>query len=147
MPLGPILVNASLFRTPSDRARSQLALVHLLDALTAMNVDYLKAYPDTPPIYKSGVRYNTEVDENWKAIPDIIKDGEGDCEDLACWRAAELIMRGYDAMPVMTYKRIQRDGAEDFFLYHVTVLVNYRGRKIRLDPSRALGMGKERDNG
>ncbi len=56
------------------------------------------------------------------------------CEDLACWRAAELRVRhGIKAQPTFTWKQRPNGG----YLYHIQVQLP-DGRKE--DPSRVLGM-------
>lgn len=87
-----------------------------------------------PPIYASGVRYRREpkeIREEWKTIPVVLADGHGDCEDLACWRAAELAAAGEHAVP-----HIYRTGSGG---YHVVVR---RGDGSLEDPSAKLGMVK-----
>ena len=74
-----------------------------LEALTSMNARYLRERGASVPwLYNAGVRYIPEgrngctgrPDERWEPIPRVIELGGGDCEDLACWRAAELRVRG-----------------------------------------------------
>lgn len=98
-------------------------------------MDWLRCYPKTPPLYKSGVVYRREPPgvELWKDIPHCIADGFGDCEDLACWRAAEYRIHNVRAMPAFR-KRIFPDG---FSLYHI--VVKLPDGKIE-DPSKRLGM-------
>lgn len=88
-----------------------------------------------PRIYDAGVRYQREDPrrrEEWRTIPEVLARGEGDCEDLAAWRAAELVASGEDprARPVL-----RRTGTG----WHVVVA---RGDGSVEDPSRILGMGK-----
>lgn len=89
-----------------------------------------------PLLYRSGVRYRREdprVREEWRTVPEVLRRGEGDCEDLACWRAAELVVSGEDlaARPVLVPTRAGG--------WHVVVR---RGDGSTEDPSRVLGMGK-----
>lgn len=73
-------------------------------------------------------------EENWQDIPTILKAGSGDCEDLACWRAAELTERdGIPARPV--YRWRHRPGLT---IYHIVVRLPDGSIE---DPSRRLGMG------
>lgn len=112
------------------------ALQIALDALTLRDELYLRTHPRTPGIYDAGVIYQEEPPgaEDWADIPTVLKLGWGDCEDLACWRAAELRIRhGIDAHPQVSCS-IQADGSR---LYHITVLLP-DGRTE--DPSRNLGM-------
>ncbi len=103
----------------------------LLAALQLSNEEWLRAHPRAPGIYRSGVRYRREDDaEEWLTIPEVLRRGVGDCEDLAAWRAAELRVRhGVNARAVA--KRI-RPG-----LIHIVVAM---GDGTYEDPSHALGM-------
>ncbi len=133
-----ILIQARLFKGPKDAQRSERALIVLLRALLFLNEDYLREHPDTPNLYDSGVRYKREHGtEHWKAVPQLLRDKHGDCEDLACWRAAEQRISGIECRPFL--KRMVRNG---FRLYHV--LVQYPDGRIE-DPSKKLGMGKDDD--
>lgn len=107
----------------------------LFEALIAANVAYLKAHPDTPRLYDSGVRYAEEApgSDDWQDIPEMLARGDGDCEDLACWRIAELRVRdGEHAIPFL--KCAER---RHVMLYHVAVR---RMDGSYEDPSRVLGM-------
>lgn len=81
-----------------------------LDALTAWNVAAMKQRP-IPFIYESGVRYRREilcvhdgvpkVCEEWLTAHEILRRSLGaDCEDLGCYLAASLIMKGEQARAV-----------------------------------------------
>mgnify|MGYP000875808724 CR=1 FL=1 len=110
------------------------ALHRMLGTLVEIDCDYLRAHPEVPPLYESGVRYQVEPKgkEDWQDIPTCLKLGVGDCEDLACWRCAELIVRGrVDAKPTFLWKKIPGGT-----LYHIQVLT---AQGIE-DPSRVLGM-------
>ena len=145
----PVLFKVQLFRDADDRPRSQQALLWMLEALCKINEGHL-AYRPYPPLYESGVHYERENGtEEWLDIPSIIEAGWGDCEDLACWRVAELRKQGHHAGPYVRYRN--RDGV---FHYHALVM-RYR-RVLRRkangevsehfvqdvieDPSRRLGM-------
>jgi hypothetical protein len=123
---------------------SERALDILLDALVKLDLDWLTHHPETPSIYKSGIRYiREEGTEEWLTIPEIMREGGGDCEDLACWRAAELIFTRADpaAKPIKRHHLIpSEDDGRPFLLYHITV---QRGDGTEEDPSRKLGMGHE----
>lgn len=126
-----------LFGSERKRESSERVLRVLLRALAAADVEYLRAHPDTPPLYRSGVRYRAErvPREYWKGIAETLEDGHGDCEDLACWRCAELIVRQrVAAEPVFRYRRVGR-----LSVYHI--LVRTPDGRIE-DPSAALGMGR-----
>ncbi len=86
-----------------------------------------------PMLYASGVRYVAEPhgQENWQVPSVTLQLRYGDCEDLAAWRAAELVVRGEDPRALAVVKRV-RPG-----LMHCLVL---RGNGQIEDPSKRLGM-------
>ncbi len=108
----------------------------LLDALTALDRDYLKLHPESPSLYGSGVRYlpDTKGEENWYDVATAIERGGGDCKVLAAWRVAELQLRGVAAMCTVFFRELFADDAR---LYHVQVLLP--DGRIE-DPSHRLGM-------
>lgn len=125
-----------LFASEAERGSSERIMRVLLRALAAANVEYLRTHPDTPPLYRAGVRYQAEQvpREFWKGIAETLEDREGDCEDLACWRCAELLVRErIAAEPVFRFRRVGR-----LSVYHI--LVRYPDGRIE-DPSALLGMG------
>lgn len=77
---------------PPNRA----ALEALAEGLTGMNFQFILAARRrgvrVPTIYASGVRYRREAprQERWQTVAELLRTLEGDCEDLAAWRAAEL---------------------------------------------------------
>jgi len=100
----------------------------LLEALVVANIEYLG-------IYESGVVYEEEPEEreNWQDIPETLGLGNGDCEDLACWRIAELRFRAKEhATPFIRWREV---GTRT--VYHIAVL---RTDGTIEDPSRLLGM-------
>lgn len=111
-------------------------LGHLTEALTRIDLQHLRDHPSLPPLYRAGVRYEREAAgvERWASSPLVMRRGAGDCEDLACWRAAELRMLGDpEARVVSTSQRLSPRRR----LYHVLVR---RGDGQLEDPSRLLGM-------
>lgn len=87
-----------------------------------------------PRLYASGVRYRAEPfgQERWQLPAETFWRKHGDCEDLAAWRAAELVVSGVDVNARAVVKRV-RPG-----LMHCLVL---RGDRVTLeDPSALLGM-------
>src|SRR5512138_415754 len=137
----PVVFKVQLFRDEQDRERSQQALLWMLEALCKVNEGRLAERP-YPPLYESGVRYQREVGtEEWLDIPSIIEAGWGDCEDLACWRVAELRAQGVKASPYARWRQV--DGV---YHYHAMVKRFGPGNKTSLeDPSRRLGMGSPTD--
>jgi hypothetical protein len=78
----------------ADHFHLRVALV----GLTAMNRALMKAYGNYPALYESGVVYRPESPDNWESVDIVLARGYGDCEDLSCWRAAELQEQGTDAV-------------------------------------------------
>lgn len=107
---------------------------HLLHALTAIDLDWLNAHPTTPRLYAAGVVYKAERlgMEIWRSIPRVRALGFGDCEDLVCWRVAELRKDGENAHAFSKRKRTPRG-----WLYHILVR---RADGTIEDPSQLLGM-------
>jgi hypothetical protein len=145
----PVVFKVQLFRDEGDRPRSQEGLLWMLEALCKINEGHLADRP-YPRLYEAGVRYQREQGtEEWLDIPSVIEAGWGDCEDLACWRVAELRAQGKHAGPYVRYRNIS-----GVFHYHALVMVYRRavergpnGRLVERfvpagldDPSKALGM-------
>ena len=140
----PLFEIASFESLPAaSRCRLVLGLVR---ALVAIDLEYL-ARNSAPPLYKSGVRYRyqgtvqgmvTGID-HWWDVPTCLQYGEGSCEDLACWRAAELQLRGErGARPFVTQRPNHGTGQE---IFHIIVIRGEGPRQgQREDPSRLLGM-------
>ena len=117
--------------------RSSRDLKLALDALTRANVNILRSNRSFPPLYASGVRYSRENAlarkglrqfERWQTVPIAYKTKLADCEDLACWRAAELILQGERARAIPIRNSLG---------WHIVVR---RGNGRIEDPSRRLGM-------
>jgi len=86
-----------------------------------------------PALYSSGVRYRREPagSERWLRPSTVRSVGAGDCEDLAAWRTAELIVTGQDPASRMS---LVRTGPA---MLHAIVR---RGDGRIEDPSALLGM-------
>lgn len=126
----------NLFNGPRDRVSSHKALNVLLAALTQIDIDYLKDNPRTPLLYQAGIRYIEEVpgSEDWRDIPTCLADRQADCEDLACWRSAEVFVRHrIRAVPIFGFRTLSNGTV----VYHIRV--QYPNGHIE-DPSRILGM-------
>jgi hypothetical protein len=125
-----------LFRAESNRKLSQVVLDVLLKALFRIDVQYLQANPNTPRVRDAGVLYMEEPpgQEEWQDVPTSLRLKRADCEDLACWRAAEIVVR--DRMQAAPFfKEMRRpDGG---YLYHI--LVGRADRRVE-DPSQENGM-------
>lgn len=169
MPMPPIQFFVTMFRDERDQARSQYVLLWLMEALCRVNQSLIRsAEKDAkagkgekiPLLYRAGVHYEREPpgQEHWPDMVTLLSlfDGPGqypgpwgDCEDLACWRVAELreaeshkdetgkrVGGGVKARPFAKWRR----GSEGQFNYHALVL--RPDGKIE-DPSLTLGMRKE----
>jgi hypothetical protein len=132
----PITMCVTLFdnETEESRKRSQKSLLWLMEALVKCNELWLVTHPETPKLYEAGVKYAPEFGvENWQDVPHIIEGGEGDCEDLACWRIAELrVIGGIKASPKISWREVNGS-----LRYHA--LVRWPDGRTE-DPSAALGM-------
>lgn len=127
---------SALFGPGVSREQSNAAIAVMLDALYRLDLLLLQAKPNFPRLYDSGVRYRREPRgvEKWQDAAVTLARGYGDCEDLACWRAAELYTRDrIAAVPRFTWRRL-RDGAT---MYHIQVL--WPNGHVE-DPSARLGM-------
>lgn len=119
----------------SDRAAERV-IEGLLNGLAVADYEYLKAHPDTPLLYTSGIRYADEesgVDE-WRDIPSILEAGEADCDDLVPWRIAELWIAGYAQARAIAHLQRRNDGS---VVFHATVRIQDNQTE---DPSERLGM-------
>jgi len=111
------------------------ALTGLVEGLVRLNLAIMATHP-LPPLYGSGVVYKREPagSERWQSCDQVFKTRSGDCEDLCAWRVAELRRAGEsEAIAVVT-----KVGPR---LWHVRVV---RANGDIEDPSRILGMGKNR---
>lgn len=111
----------------------------LLEALTRVNVAWLRAHPTAPSIYDGGVRYHREPigSEVWRTLPVVLSSGWGDCEDLGCARAAELQVQGVRARAVPRFVSQGLVAGRLTELIHIIVRLP-DGREE--DPSARLGM-------
>lgn len=107
--------------------------------LTMANVWAYEQNPRLPSVYDAGVEYRREPpgNEQFKDVVSVLRDGHGDCEDLACAVAAwRVVRRGELAQPNVNWKPL---GPRNW-LYHITV---QRPGLPDEDPSKLLGMGNE----
>lgn len=129
--------------------RGPQGLQLVLDVLTQLDALTLEHNAAIPRLYSSGVRYSREsrmmgdllevaavdprtgtVEERFNHLTRVLELGAGDCDDLACWRAAELQVRdGINARAVP----LEQPGGG----YHV--VVRYPNGRAE-DPSARLGM-------
>jgi len=129
-----------IFDKGANREYTEFYLLHALEGLARAGEEWLRLYPGTPPLFKSGVVYDNDTSgkEDWQDIPTTLERGKGDCKDLAAWYSAEIRHRGGRARPFIRWRKL--DGHTT---YHVLVLITLTdGRRIIVDPSRRLGMGR-----
>lgn len=124
---GPFVFHAGA--NPTANAK---VLRILLECLINIDRVFLRAYPNTPPLYKSGVVYG-RTDE-WDAIPSLYGKKYGDCKSLSACLIAQYRESGIEARPVFRFNS-NPDGSTD---YHILVL---RDGAFE-DPSKVCGMGK-----
>lgn len=122
-----------------------------LEALTVQDVRYLRAHPRTPRLYNSGIRWQMEgvnpctgrPAEHFATIPEVLAQGWGDCEDLACWRAAELRLMGHRRARAFAVRSGHMNHPQLGRVRLIHILVTRDGtpafRSIE-DPSVAMGM-------
>jgi len=106
-----------LFNGLSDTILSQAVMTELLDCLVKIDMLQLRA-KKCPPIYQSGVRYYREDfgDDDWQDVYSTLAVGYGDCEDLACWRAAELNLIGIPTLADFTCNYLE-NGKQEFHIF------------------------------
>jgi hypothetical protein len=104
------------------------------ESLTALNYQLMRVAADNgaefPLLYDSGIVYRREPPgrEWWESALELVALGEGDCEDLAAYRAAELRYREGDPARVRIYRTRRQT-------FHAIV---ERGDGTFEDPSRVL---------
>lgn len=121
------------------------------EAMTRVNMEWLRLHPRAPLLYQSSVRYKNDpykpkycriATENWSDIPTIIRRGHDDCESLSCWLAAEMRVRkissvGTHRVPSASVV-LKHTSAKN--LWHAVVVDRSTGRLF--DPSLRLGMSR-----
>lgn len=112
--------------------RSEAVYERCLEGLTGVN-EWIYRNTQLASIYNGRVKYRRETGEVWRHAGDVVGDGWGDCEDLACARAGELRAKGERRARVV----VVRTGPT------MTHAVVKRGNGKLEDPSRKLGMGRE----
>lgn len=131
------------FTPGDDGEHGMLVLRTLLNALVVINEDWMRRIPNFPSLYESGIRYKREKPgrEEWQDCVETYERGHGDCEDLVCYRVAELRVRHgiTEARPDFTLREFWDENAGRYVkVFHIIVRLPGGGRE---DPSRRLGMG------
>lgn len=127
---------------PWERQRSQKALLWMMEGLCRVNQDQIKLKkPAIPLLYSSGIVYQREDGtEDWQDCYTTVEKKWGDCEDLACYRVAELrVVFKRPASPFLTFMQ----SADGGFHYHALLWAKGPSGWRLEDPSRKLGMGWE----
>ena len=89
-----VRIEATIGGTDADAHRRSIQA--LLSCSQLLSQGWLRAHPEAPNLYSSGVRYRREppeLREQFATAPVCLLQGWGDCDDLAPWRAAELVVR------------------------------------------------------
>lgn len=136
-----VTLDFALFEPLCGSTRWSEKVFHrLLETMVEINLEFLACSKKRiPKLYESGVVYRREPpgSEIFKIIPCVLRDGFGDCEDLATWRVAELRFQGEKNTQVMIKKWL----VGEFIQFHILVR---RENGQDEDPSRILGMGSDR---
>jgi hypothetical protein len=110
MAMPKIEFRTQMFRGDWDQVWSQRRMLWMMEALCRVNQTHLQEFEafkrrglvknNYPPVYRSGLHYETEKGtEIWPDIPSCLQGTMGpgvypgpwcDCEDLACYRVAEM---------------------------------------------------------
>lgn len=105
-----IIFRCQMFRGDWDQVWSQMRMLWLMEGLCRVNQAHIRQFDEFkrrglvengyPSVYASGLHYETEKGtEIWPDIPSLLMGTMGrgvypgpwgDCEDLACYRVAEL---------------------------------------------------------
>jgi hypothetical protein len=125
-----IVFRCQMFRGDWDQVWSQMRMLWLMEALCRVNQTHLRQFDEFkkrgliengyPTVYGSGLHYETEKGtEIWPDIPSLLMGtmGKGiypgpwgDCEDLACYRVAELRELPWHYERVAPWKPKKDDG-------------------------------------
>jgi hypothetical protein len=131
--------------SPAERRRSMDAILWMMEALCRINQGEIRHQQSLgkpfKPLYESGIYYLREPpgQENWQDIYRNFQLGNGDCEDLACHRIAELReVFKIPAAPFVTFRLV-----EGSYRFHAILRAQTGSGWRWEDPSRKLGMGWE----
>lgn len=132
--------------TSLELAKEQMQI--LLDALTALNLTYIRRGIRFPDLLESNVRYDEQRpvkgsvcgDDDWADIAVTFRKGLGDCDDLAAIRAAQLQARGIRARAIPLLRRTPaRGNIPGKHDYHIVVMwpkgLRSYPRTVYQDPS------------
>ena len=145
MPYMPVMELACFDTLP---LRSRLVILRrYLDALAQANIEYLLQNPKTPSLYDIAPSYEIKKRpfslDSWYDIPTILQKRSGDCKDFSAARVAELYLN-FPGQPVGFHIKTQKvwdpTKRDELIVYHIQIEGFHRGRFIREDPSKLLGM-------
>ena len=125
-----IVFRCQMFRGDWDQVWSQMRMLWLMEGLCRVNQTHLRQFDEFkkrgliengyPTVYGSGLHYETEKGtEIWPDIPSLLMGtmGKGvypgpwgDCEDLACYRVAELRELPWHYERIAPWKHKKDDG-------------------------------------
>lgn len=109
--------------------RDPIAIGCALEGLIALSAHLIVKHR-LPPLLQSGAVYRREKTEDWRSALEVYRQGWGDCEDLASYRAAELRINNHEPARVV----LKWTGLRTL---HAIVL---RADGTTEDPSKWLGM-------
>lgn len=119
------------------------AIRAMLEALIAIDRQWLEEVPNTPLLYEAFPQYIVKPRplnlDSWQDIARTLETRTGDCKDFACWRVAELRHRGYTDVSCFIKSAVIPDPQNlrpPMTVYHIQVRIE---DKIE-DPSLILGM-------
>lgn len=128
--------------------KSRLVVLRcLLHSLAQANYEFLLQNPKTPALYTWAPQYEIKRRpfslDSWQDIPTTLQKKTGDCKDFCAWRIAELYL-AFPGQPVGFHIKTQKvsdpSRGDDLIVYHIQVEGFHRGKFIREDPSKLLGM-------
>lgn len=122
-----------VFNPKASRIDNAYVLKALLDCLVNINLAFLRRYPATRNLYRSGVTYGRTIE--WDPIPALYARKKGDCKSLACALVAEYQLQKIPALPVFRWV-FNSNGNTDF---HILVQTPSGFE----DPSKILGMSNK----
>lgn len=131
-----------VFKSNANPVDNAKVLRFLLDALTDINVIYLRVRPNTKPLYNAGVRYGRT--QLWEPISALYSRGYGDCKSLTAALVAQQRLQGFTSNPVFRFRTRRDNSGND---YHILVHTNSSDWTVNddgfEDPSKVLGMGQD----
>lgn len=105
------------------RQRSR-AYEHWMEALVAINMDWIRRFPDLPRLEAASVAYSRTPD--WYDIPLVVAKRKADCKSIVAYRIADLRVRGDTGMVILP-DPLETDGAAmDPRIVWATPLVSWR---------------------